>query len=199
MANGTEVVQQVVRDGPYWIQVVEISLIGVQTIVLAITGGIVWWYTNETKKLRKSSEKQVNQMQKQVEQTKLQTDLQLRPYVILEKDNKDIWYFRNIGNKYAININIDNIYSGSDTKDRRTYYNVHSLGVDQIIDVPKLVENSSDDLPVYDIKSYFYNLLPDKINTVHVIVSYFDIFNCKYFTMMEIGDKHCKVNSVQVS
>jgi hypothetical protein len=62
-----------------------------------VTGGVIFWYTKETQKLR--------------EETQKQTELQLRPYVVLDiMTNADygseIFVLSNIGKGIALNIEI---------------------------------------------------------------------------------------------
>lgn len=62
-----------------------------QAIILVITGIIVWKYTKESQKLREEAQKQ--------------TELQLRPFVILEA-TQDHLHVRNVGNGPAFNVRV---------------------------------------------------------------------------------------------
>jgi hypothetical protein len=69
------------------------------TVILAITVGIVFWYTWETKRLRETAQQQVEAAYQQIE-------VQQRPLVIVEAPRSDSLIVRNIGNSAAINIKI---------------------------------------------------------------------------------------------
>ncbi len=66
----------------------------ISTIALVITMGVIIWYALETRKLRKETVKQ--------------TELSLRPYVILVRSlGRYGLSFENIGLSHALNVSID--------------------------------------------------------------------------------------------
>jgi len=68
----------------------------IETILLAATLIVLIIYTRETFKLRKETTKQ--------------TELQLRPFVILiSNEQKSAYYFKNIGNGTAMKVNLKSI------------------------------------------------------------------------------------------
>src|SRR5437867_4067328 len=73
----------------------------VQAGILIITAGVIGWYTVETYRLRKEAQKQ--------------TELQLRPLVILKGSppvqGRDSWIFQvgNVGNSTAMNVAVKEI------------------------------------------------------------------------------------------
>jgi hypothetical protein len=71
----------------------------INTFILAITAGIVCWYTWETKRLRETAQRQVEAAYQQIE-------VQQRPLVIIEAQRSDALTVLNIGNSVAINIKI---------------------------------------------------------------------------------------------
>src|SRR5262249_17871965 len=71
----------------------------INTLILAITAGIVCWYTWETKRLRETAQRQVDAAYQQIE-------VQQRPFVIIEARRPDALTVLNIGNSAAINIKI---------------------------------------------------------------------------------------------
>jgi hypothetical protein len=69
------------------------------TVILAITAGIVLWYTWETKRLRETAQQQVEAAYQQIE-------VQQRPFVIVEAPRADSLIACNVGNSAAIKIQI---------------------------------------------------------------------------------------------
>jgi hypothetical protein len=76
-----------------------------QAGILVITAGIVLWYTLETKRLRVTAQRQVEESQKQVREAQRQLELQLRPFVILKATHENL-HIENIGNGPAINARV---------------------------------------------------------------------------------------------
>src|SRR2546430_6175619 len=76
------------------------------TVILAITAGIVLWYTWETKRLRETAQQQVEAVYQQIE-------VQQRPFVIVEAPRSDSLVACNVGNSAAINIHIRVVNSPS--------------------------------------------------------------------------------------
>jgi len=78
------------------IKILKWLLNNIETVLLAVTLIVLIKYTIETHKLRKESEKQ--------------TELQLRPFIILTShEQKRVYYFRNIGNGTAMKVNLKSI------------------------------------------------------------------------------------------
>jgi hypothetical protein len=71
----------------------------INTVSVAITAGIVGWYTWETKRLRETAQRQVEAAYQQIE-------VQQRPLVIIDTKRAHILTVLNIGNSAAINIKI---------------------------------------------------------------------------------------------
>ncbi len=69
------------------------------TLILAITAVIVWWYTWETRRLRETAQRQVEVAYQQIE-------VQQRPLVIIKAQQPGPLTVLNIGNSAAINIKI---------------------------------------------------------------------------------------------
>jgi len=65
----------------------------ISTIALVITMGVIIWYALETRKLRKETVKQ--------------TELSLKPYVILIHTGSGLLSFENIGQSHALDVTID--------------------------------------------------------------------------------------------
>jgi hypothetical protein len=65
-----------------------------QAVILLITAYIVWRYTKETQRLREEAQRQ--------------TELQMRPFVVLEATHDDL-QVKNLGNSTAINIRVEDI------------------------------------------------------------------------------------------
>ena len=70
-----------------------------QTFAVVLTGAILIWYTIETQLLRKETQKQ--------------TELQIRPFVIMEFKNNE-FYLKNIGRGPALNIKIKPVQVSSE-------------------------------------------------------------------------------------
>jgi len=74
-----------------------------QPIIMAITGGIVAWYTVETKRLRKTAEHQIKTTQEQIETTQ-------RPFIVIDPTWNEgrllRFIVRNIGNSAAVNVEL---------------------------------------------------------------------------------------------
>ena len=74
-----------------------------QPVITIITAFIVWWYTVETKRLRKTAERQIETTQKQTETLQ-------RPFVVIEpkwqKGSLIRFTVRNVGNSAAVNVEL---------------------------------------------------------------------------------------------
>lgn len=74
-----------------------------QPIIMAITGGILWWYTIETQRLRKTAEHQIKTTQEQIETTQ-------RPFIVIaprwNEDRLKRFIVRNVGNSAAVNVEL---------------------------------------------------------------------------------------------
>src|SRR2546421_4891620 len=79
-----------------------------QPVIMAITGGIVWWYTVETKRLRETAQRQIEASQRQVEMTQEQIETMQRPFIVIDptwNDGRLIRFIvRNVGNSAAVNV-----------------------------------------------------------------------------------------------
>ena len=62
-----------------------------QTFAVVLTGAVVIWYTIETQLLRKETQKQ--------------TDIQIRPFVIIELKNRE-FFLKNLGHGPALNVQV---------------------------------------------------------------------------------------------
>lgn len=102
--NGTEgeVAKQALWTGPFILRCLEV-------LVLAVTAGIVFKYTKETQRLRKSAETQIEKAQEQTKLIYTQNDLSIRPYVVIWLDSDYKIKIKNIGNDSALNIHFDEI------------------------------------------------------------------------------------------
>jgi len=65
--------------------------LAVQTFAIVLTGAVVIWYTIETQLLRKETQKQ--------------TDLLIRPFVIIELKNRE-FFLKNLGHGPALNVQV---------------------------------------------------------------------------------------------
>jgi hypothetical protein len=89
------------------------SLTLLNDIIVLGTALVLIWYTYETYKLRETAQKQIEVAQGQLAESQRQTELQLRPFVILEvsiSEHDEFSYrVRNIGVGTAINVHIMDI------------------------------------------------------------------------------------------
>jgi hypothetical protein len=74
-----------------------------QPVILAITGGILWWYTKETQRLRKTAELQIKTTQEQIETIQ-------RPFVVItpkwHQGSLTAFIVGNIGNSVTVNVEL---------------------------------------------------------------------------------------------
>jgi len=94
------------RTVALWVQIIAPTL---QTVILAVTGWIVWRYTKETQRLRKEAQRQVEAAQQQTQEIQRQVEVQLRPYIVVTarwdtSRTLGTLFVHNIGNGAAINI-----------------------------------------------------------------------------------------------
>ena len=82
----------------------------VQALSLVTTIPLIWHYAHQTKKLRDAASDQVKAMLQQVEETQRHTEVQQRPFVIIQSAQYDrefkAFNVQNIGNSLAMDINI---------------------------------------------------------------------------------------------
>ncbi len=74
----------------------------VTAVTLIVTAGILLWYTKETRSLREETHKLA-------EQSVLQTEIQIRPVIIIIPDKETNLAIKNIGNGIALNIETEDI------------------------------------------------------------------------------------------
>lgn len=81
-----------------------------QPIIMAITGGIVWWYTLETKWLRKTAQHQIEVSQQQLKVAQEQIENAQRPFIVIDPTWNEYclrrFTVRNIGNSAAVNVEL---------------------------------------------------------------------------------------------
>ena len=81
-----------------------------QPIIMGITGGIVWWYTIETQRLRATAQRQIEVSQQQLQATQEQIETAQRPFIVIdpkwEEGCLQTFIIRNIGNSAAINVEL---------------------------------------------------------------------------------------------
>jgi len=77
---------------------------------MAVTGGIVAWYTIEAKRLRETAQRQIAVSQRQVEMTQEQMETMQRPFVVIDptwNEGRLIRFIvRNVGNSAAVNVEL---------------------------------------------------------------------------------------------
>ena len=206
MANGAEVLQQIAQSGNNSIQIWELIFIGLQTIFLGITAVIVWLYTRETKKLRKNSEKQVNEIKKQTDQT-------IQPLVVLNFEEnisplKDSLLIENIGNGTAVNIKIQNIENGIIKFSFPNFYNlspqtskdIEVYRNDNIINEQKIMRKFFKPDTYKFVNNFIKENEPcDKSDPENLcfIIEYNDICLNSYKTKIKLSDPGYKIVSIE--
>lgn len=80
----------------------------IQAVILAVTAGIIWWYTKETQKLRQTAQQQVAAAHQQTQEIQRQIEVQLRPFLVVTARwhgrQPGLLIVQNVGNGAAINI-----------------------------------------------------------------------------------------------
>jgi hypothetical protein len=82
----------------------------ISALATVVAAGLLWWYTKETQRLRKTAEGQLNESIKTVAESQKQTENALMPVLNLTVDQAmpgapmTAFFFHNVGNGPAFNI-----------------------------------------------------------------------------------------------
>jgi hypothetical protein len=80
----------------------------IQNVSVVVGGLVVLWYTWETRELRKVGLRQVGLAQRQLESQSRQIDVQIRPYIIIERTHRP-FVIKNIGAGPALNVKVEDV------------------------------------------------------------------------------------------
>jgi len=180
VTNGTEVAQIAVQQGAQCTEILNSVFIAAQTIFLGITYLIVRRYTEETQKLRQTSEEQVKETQKQ-------TDQMLKPFIIIKYDSDRTKYqFVNKGSGVALNVNIKETAYNSKTH-VGLKNSIGSLAKEELHVVPFWVgaDDCQADKP-HDVIYYNEELLSINIMYENVLFE-------QYYTSIQIKGREVSV------
>jgi len=177
-------------------EVMEITVQIIQTLILFGTALVVWIYTKETKLLRK--------------ETKKQTDLMIRPFVILYYDvtcqaidnisvGKPEVKIKNIGNGAAINVRVEDVGTNMNQTLKCTQ-KIDVLPPDQER-VIQFVDKDEEEIPAEEwnklFDSYYYENLDEMTEHggefIRIDISYFDVNITPYNNAIIISAEGTKV------
>ena len=99
----------------------------VQDFLLLVSAFLIGWYLYETRKMRKSAEKQVAESQALVRASEEQLEGQIKPAIVVRVQQQHAVQLVNIGSGPALHVELSAVLRGSLTKDQ-----MEGFGFDRI-------------------------------------------------------------------